>query len=437
MPFQSEKQRRYLWANEPEIARDWTDTYGSGIAKALGGRIGYNRGRVVNPGGYAGELSGSELFLKLYQEGKIDNLQYAMEDADRYDAGEKTNYEKLTGKDPLEIYQKYTSDQPEIFSETLQEGLDKSNTQQKQKRSREQELLDEMNQTKGTIEFDPNNVQINKASMIPEGWIENLKSLWGGEPTTPTGIMKAGTPFMDPTDANYIPRETMANWSQFDDAESEWNAAQGFEDSDEEAAYADYASGLPTLKNQWNMPNWKMPNLSNVGNLASGAYTALKGSVPWTWGAQALNFIGGRNRGPVINRPTQNFMNQYNVGRDPITGRMTSGPFAGRNLPGTSLLGSKTPQQMAQNWMSKYGSMDYNTERQIAKQKEIRDIAAGNLSLPPSERTVTPTITPRHAPHHDRGGNGGNVTPASLGMSRDPTEGSPFDRGGLAGLWPR
>ena len=54
MPFQSEKQRRYLWANEPEIARDWTDTYGSGIAKALGGRIGYNRGRVVNPGGYAG-----------------------------------------------------------------------------------------------------------------------------------------------------------------------------------------------------------------------------------------------------------------------------------------------------------------------------------------------------------------------------------------------
>ena len=43
MPFQSEKQRRYLWANEPEIARDWTDTYGSGIAKALGGRIRLSR----------------------------------------------------------------------------------------------------------------------------------------------------------------------------------------------------------------------------------------------------------------------------------------------------------------------------------------------------------------------------------------------------------
>ena len=37
MPFQSEAQRRYLWANEPEIARDWTDTYGSRIQKSNGG----------------------------------------------------------------------------------------------------------------------------------------------------------------------------------------------------------------------------------------------------------------------------------------------------------------------------------------------------------------------------------------------------------------
>lgn len=29
MPFQSEKQRRYMWANEPEIAQKWSDKYGS------------------------------------------------------------------------------------------------------------------------------------------------------------------------------------------------------------------------------------------------------------------------------------------------------------------------------------------------------------------------------------------------------------------------
>ena len=46
MPFQSEKQRRYLWANEPEIARDWADTYGSRIEKNDGGisRIPLRRG---------------------------------------------------------------------------------------------------------------------------------------------------------------------------------------------------------------------------------------------------------------------------------------------------------------------------------------------------------------------------------------------------------
>jgi hypothetical protein len=37
MPFKSEAQRRYLWANEPEIARDWADTYGSRIQKNKGG----------------------------------------------------------------------------------------------------------------------------------------------------------------------------------------------------------------------------------------------------------------------------------------------------------------------------------------------------------------------------------------------------------------
>ena len=46
MPFKSEDQRRYLWANEPEIARDWTDTYGSRIQNNTGGisRLGFANG---------------------------------------------------------------------------------------------------------------------------------------------------------------------------------------------------------------------------------------------------------------------------------------------------------------------------------------------------------------------------------------------------------
>ena len=29
LTLESEKQRRYLWKNEPKIAREWTKTYGS------------------------------------------------------------------------------------------------------------------------------------------------------------------------------------------------------------------------------------------------------------------------------------------------------------------------------------------------------------------------------------------------------------------------
>lgn len=29
MPFRSKKQRRWLWANRPDIARRWTKRYGS------------------------------------------------------------------------------------------------------------------------------------------------------------------------------------------------------------------------------------------------------------------------------------------------------------------------------------------------------------------------------------------------------------------------
>lgn len=32
MPFKSKKQRKYLWANKPKMAREWTNKYGSGIS---------------------------------------------------------------------------------------------------------------------------------------------------------------------------------------------------------------------------------------------------------------------------------------------------------------------------------------------------------------------------------------------------------------------
>ena len=409
MPFQSEKQRRYLWANEPEIARDWTDTYGSGIAKALGGRIGFANGsydwssadnpellqkmndavdKAVND--YLGKIKSGEISFP-------DNLQLEIDKV-----GNKTRHEMIqsegitsdpTGTQNLGVLHP----NPETGARIL------SNQEKKDKRLRE--LMDQTH-------------------LSNEDWLNeaDARQLTAESPLSMTDFSYDVTapqtthgPMGDEMWAT--PNEGIASvrphgWEYGD----QWQTA---ETEDE---------------NQWKMPNW-----DTVSKWGSGIYSALKGTMPWTLGAQALNFMGGRNRGPRINRPTQNFINQYSVGRNPITGRMTSGPFAGRNLPGTSLMGSKTPQQMAQNWMSKYGSMDYNTERQIAKQKEIRDIAAGNLNLPPSERTVTPTRThtpsgPTHSPHRDQP-HGTDTSGSFAGKGSSNPWGRA--RGGLAGLWPR
>jgi hypothetical protein len=39
MPFKSEKQRRYLWKNHPEIAKRWNKEYGGSIQKAAKKRL--------------------------------------------------------------------------------------------------------------------------------------------------------------------------------------------------------------------------------------------------------------------------------------------------------------------------------------------------------------------------------------------------------------
>ena len=61
MPFKSEAQRRYLWANEPEIARDWTETYGSRIQKNNGGIANIKRKGFKGGGADMSTVSAAEL----------------------------------------------------------------------------------------------------------------------------------------------------------------------------------------------------------------------------------------------------------------------------------------------------------------------------------------------------------------------------------------
>ena len=401
MPFQSEKQRRYLWANEPEIARDWTDTYGSGIAKALGGRIPFGSGgnydwssednpellqkmndavdKAVND--YLGKIKSGEISFP-------DNLQLEIDKV-----GNKTRHEMIqsegitsdpTGTQNLGVLHP----DPETGARIL------SNQEKKDKR-----LKELMDQTR----------------LSNEEWLEqaDARQLTAESPlfmrdfsydiTAPQTTREPMGDEMWPT-----PNEGLASIGPHG-----WEYGNQWQTAEEE----DEGNWFNTIR------NWASPIYNTYKENLLGMAAGIPGL--------ALSMFGGGNRGPVINPSTQRFMQNYNVGRDPQTGRMVGGPFAGRNLPGTSMFGSKTPQEMAQNWMKKHGSRQYNTERQIAKQKEIRDIAAGNTNLPPGQKTFTST--------GNGGGGGGNAGGAQLGSGMTTGQHAAFRsaEGGLAGLWQR
>jgi len=61
MPFKSEKQRRYLFANEPKIAKEWTEKYGSKTVKKSSGGF-----TVVRPRGFNLMLPNRRPTTKIY-----------------------------------------------------------------------------------------------------------------------------------------------------------------------------------------------------------------------------------------------------------------------------------------------------------------------------------------------------------------------------------
>jgi len=66
MPFQSEKQRRYMHANLPEIAQRWERDYaGGGIA-----RLGLANGNFINMGAAANDM---DPLVQLSQNWQSDN----------------------------------------------------------------------------------------------------------------------------------------------------------------------------------------------------------------------------------------------------------------------------------------------------------------------------------------------------------------------------
>ena len=209
------------------------------------------------------------------------------------------------------------------------------------------------------------------------------------------------------------PRMT-ANWSQFDDAESRNLDSQR---QMELAKLVNQGGQYLTEEedeNKWNMPNW-----DTVRNVGTGIWSVINKSVPWGWGSNALNFMGGkgnpmnmfnRNRPtPAQQRANQNYMNQQRITRDPQTGRMIGGNFAGLNAPGTSFFGSKTFQEMANKQIAKYGK------------------TAPKAKVDAWKAVVTGGRDPSQGNTHTGHG--------KSGMGRDPND--RMAQGGLASLWQR
>ena len=110
----------------------------------------------------------------------------------------------------------------------------------------------------------------------------------------------------------------------------------------------------------------------------------------------------------------QNYINQYGLTPQ---GRLATGDFAGLNAPGTSMFGSKSLQEMAQNWMNKYGNVNYKNPKMQKKKTSIAAQAAGDGG------------------NNNNAGAGGSDAGYAAAGGTGMHGGRHYNRGGLASLW--
>ena len=198
MPFQSEKQRRYLWANEPEIARDWTDTYGSRVKKFDGGEI-YNTlenqgiTSINNPlsslqQGYARHIDQNALLEQALTDNRITEDQY----------------KRMGGYNVLQNAPSYGFIKPSAGDVGLASfGY---------------------NTAKSIADMFADNPRgygdIGYLDSIAKNYQGAKEGLQGDELELYSSIINPRSAYID--DATYIPRNTMtANWSELDDVEAQ------------------------------------------------------------------------------------------------------------------------------------------------------------------------------------------------------------------------
>ena len=378
MPFQSEKQRKYLWANEPEIAREWTDKYGSRVKKQEGGFTGtwipgYTKPINLDP--YIYPKAHEQKYLTRKDWATSPNM-YHNEIMNDY----VTNVSKnLSG---IPYAGNFLAGAAELGAPIasgilslpydLKQAVDDWQTKD----------YNSVGDTfKGLLRaIDHQNpldsvYHRTKGSLRPLG--RRLENIWDAIKNEFGGSAEAATLPMN--------KITQDEEEPYDFTERLMRRG----DFRPSSSYPSY--------NPWQMRAAQAPGLKrNIGRVMD----FLKGP--------------GTRLTPAQHRANQNYMTQQRITRDPQTGRMIGGLFAGQNAPGTSYFGSQTFPQMAQKWALKNQHRVYKTPEMQQKQQAIINIATGGRD-PSQGNTVT--------------GHG------KSGMGRDPSD--RMARGGLASLWQR
>ena len=349
MPFQSEKQRKYLWANEPEIAREWTDKYGSRVKKVNGGRIPFANGSFFD----------------------FFNNPYT--------------------KDIASAHGKAMYEGPNAIVNTTPGGLDyfiRSNADVSQR------ISDALKQSGNPIASGVYDIFSPVAAGIATIPYDAKQAYDRMEPGS--GITGFGKAWWDEQPFSAILGRTIGA------AQPLANRFGGIWDAiKKEFSGSAEAAEVPinkiTQDQDEDDPYALTERLMRRGDFRpSSSYPSYN-----SWQMRAAQASGWRKnagrimdflRGPGTRlTPAQQQANQTflrGVQRDPQTGRMLTGPFAGQNAPGTSYFGSRTPQEMAQKWALKNQHRVYKTPEMQQKQQDIIAKATGGRD-PSQGNTVT------------------------------------------------
>jgi len=431
MPFKSEKQRRYLWANEPEIAREWTDRYGA----SQGGitRLPFQDGTILPKRRPSKEdlatfaLTGADLTGNTYFDPVIsDDYMKAFKVAQAYSKQKPPNW---TNREWNEMNMMVPRKGIQLdLGDTLGGGIHRIpvDTGQGYSSNIRHGTASSLVRDDVAKWWDPSSVTMTpwgeeKYLKEPNLWAKtmgHLVSQLGG--AAEEGII--GNFFSNPkqtledylsnfagtsqTDYYTTPEQKAAQLAKYYSGEGfipntlASLASENFKslDRDELAKNIIQPDGsLMTMGPNFNYgktqaepsdinaPFMNYPAsddlemYANTGEFEEEEVEDESWSWPeWLrpggiWNA-LINQLPNRTQVTPADRAiNRRYMNLHNVGIDD-TGRMTGGLFAGKNAPGTSAFGSANIYDMANKWHKKYGGMNYKTKEQQEKQKKIANI---------------------------------------------------------------